>query len=326
MDPTVKRNLLSFLFASFPDLVPAFRAFEDSVIATARRKNQLRFLRDCLEEQVLPSSIGNLLKHSDGGSPFPDYARSLLLERIRAGKRDVELSYYRSRVRSDLLKERLPGHVFQLLADVAHDSSRFLSTTHARSLSQKLSNLTSRSPWSRFSLTDAVTNLSSLSLTPHQLQLLGFGLSFALRPLPLTSIDIISSFDRFISAHRNSLPDVSLLRGAFLPALESLLHPNPSIPRRYREALHSLRREDVTILPSDKGNSVVVLDHASYLQKAQDLLGDASTNAPLTSDPRERIAATFHRRLRELAACFGGEPLPEVQGRQPSPPSFLWAS
>ncbi|XP_069999233.1 uncharacterized protein, partial [Penaeus vannamei] len=296
--------ILSFLFASFPDLVPAFRAFEDSVIATARRKNQLRFLRDCLEEQVLPSSIGNLLKHSDGGSPFPDYARSLLLERIRAGKRDVELSYYRSRVRSDLLKERLPGHVFQLLADVAHDSSRFLSTTHARSLSQKLSNLTSRSPWSRFSLTDAVTNLSSLSLTPHQLQLLGFGLSFALRPLPLTSIDIISSFDRFISAHRNSLPDVSLLRGAFFPALESLLHPNPSIPRRYREALHSLRREDVTILPSDKGNSVVVLDHASYLQKAQDLLGDASTYAPLTSDPRERIAATFHRRLRELAACF----------------------
>ncbi|XP_069989697.1 kelch-like protein 17 [Penaeus vannamei] len=53
-----------------------------------------------------------------------------------------------------------------------------------------------------------------------------------------------------------------------------------------------------------KGNSVVVLDRASYLQKAQDLLDDASTYAPLTSDPRERIADTFQRRLRELAACF----------------------
>ncbi|ROT77244.1 hypothetical protein C7M84_004101 [Penaeus vannamei] len=56
MDPTVKRNLFSFLFASFPDLVPAFRPFEDSVIATARRKNQLRFPRDCLEEQTDPKA------------------------------------------------------------------------------------------------------------------------------------------------------------------------------------------------------------------------------------------------------------------------------
>ncbi|XP_063592242.1 uncharacterized protein LOC134769443, partial [Penaeus indicus] len=285
-----------------PDLVPAFRAYEDSVVATARRKNQLRFLRDCLEEQVLPSSIHNILKLSEEGSPFPAYARSLLLERIRAGKRDVEHAFYRSRVRSDFLKERLPSHVFQLLADIAHDSSRSLSINHGRSLSRKLSSLTTRSPWSRFSLTDAVTNLSSLTLTAHQQQLLGFGLSLALRPHPLTSIDIISSFDRFISSHRNSLPDVSLLRGAFIPALESLLHPNPSIPRRYREALQSLRREDITILPSDKGNSVVVLDRASYLQKARDLLDDASTYAPLTSDPRERIAATFHRRLKAIAA------------------------
>ncbi|XP_069988633.1 uncharacterized protein [Penaeus vannamei] len=242
------------------------------------------------------------LAHSDEGSPFPDYARSLLFERIHAGERDVKHAYYRSRVRSDLLKERLPDHVFQLIADVAHGSSRLFSSTHVRSLTQKLSNLTSRNLWSRFSLTDAVTNLSSLSLTPHLQQFLGFGLS--LHPLPLTSIDIISSFDRFISTHRNSLHDASLLRGAFLPDFESLLHHNPSIPRRYREALHSLRREDATILPSDKGNSVVVIDRASYLEKAQDLLDDASTYAPLISDPREHIAATFQRRLKELTACF----------------------
>ncbi|XP_042874529.1 uncharacterized protein LOC122254752 [Penaeus japonicus] len=185
------------------------------------------------------------------------------------------------------------------MSDVAHDAARPLSNIHTVSLARKLSNLTSRSPWSRFSLKDAVTNLSLLSLTP--LLLLGFGLSFALCPLPLTSIDIISSFDRFISAHRISLSDVSGLRGAFIPPLAFLLHPKPSIPRRYREALLSLRREVVTISPFDKGNSVVVLDQASYLQKAQDLLDDTSTYAPLTSNPRDRIVATFHRRLKQLA-------------------------
>nr|BAM35674.1 putative reverse transcriptase [Penaeus japonicus] len=283
-------------------MVQAFRAYEASVISTARRKNQLRFLRDCLEEQVLPSSISHIHRHSDEGSPFPEYARSLLLDRISAGKRDVEHTFYLSRLHFDFLGDRLPRQVCRHMADVAHDSARVLSNTHTCSLTRKLSTLTSCSPWSRFSLTDAITNLSFLTLTPHQLQLLGFGLSFALRPLPLTSIDIISSFDRFISGHRNSLPDVSLLRGAFIPALESLLRPKPSIPRRYQEALQSLRREDVTILPSDKGNSVVVLDQASYLQKAQDLLDDVATYAPLTSNPRERIAATFHRRLKQLAS------------------------
>ncbi|XP_069971399.1 uncharacterized protein [Penaeus vannamei] len=121
------------------------------------------------------------------------------------------------------------------------------------------------------------------------------------------SIDIISSFDCFISIHRNFLPNVSLLRGELIPAHESLLQPNPSIPRCYSEGLHSLGGKDVTILSSGKGNSVVVLEPA-----------EASSYAPLTSDPTssERVGSLFP----------GGESLPKVQGHQLSTPSFLWAS
>lgn len=72
-----------------------------------------------------------------------------------------------------------------------------------------------------------------------------------------------------------------------------------SIPRRYRDALQSLCREDVILLPSGKGNSVVVLHHASFLQKAQDLLG-ISTYVRLTSNPCEHIATTLYRRRKQL--------------------------
>ncbi|XP_069993128.1 uncharacterized protein [Penaeus vannamei] len=61
---------------------------------------------------------------------------------------------------------------------------------------------------------------------------------------------------------------------------------------------------NVTILPSNKGNSVVVLARVSYPQKARDLLDDATTDAPLTSDSWEHIPDTFHRRLKELVSCF----------------------
>lgn len=69
----------------------------------------------------------------------------------------------------------------------------------------------------------------------------------------------------------------------------------------------SLLREDVIATPSNKGNSAVVLDRASYLQRAQDLLSDASAYVPLTNDPRERIA--FQHRLMQSALCCTEENL-----------------
>lgn len=129
----------------------------------------------------------------------------------------------------------------------------------------------------------------------------GFSLSFALSS-PFSYIDIISFFGRFISTHRKTLSDVSLLHGAFIPALNYLLHRKLSVPRRYHEALQSLHREDVTILPYNKVNSVGFLDRSSLLQKAKDLLDDDSTYVSLTTGSQTRIAMTFHRRLNGLAS------------------------
>lgn len=69
----------------------------------------------------------------------------------------------------------------------------------------------------------------------------------------------------------------------------SLLPPNPSNSRRYQEALQSLYREDVAILPFDKGISMIVPDRAIYLQNAQDLLGYSSNYIHLSSDPEKAL-------------------------------------
>lgn len=124
----------------------------------------------------------------------------------------------------------------------------------------------------------------------------GFSLSFAL-PSPFSYIDIISFFGRFISTHRKTLSDVSLSPGPKVPPPSKL-----SVPRRYHEALQSLHREDVTILPYNKVNSVGFHDRSSHLQKAKDLLDDDSTYVSLTTSSQTRIAMTFHRRLNGLAS------------------------
>lgn len=110
--------------------------------------------------------------------------------------------------------DNVTGVTYVLLPE---DSGRSLPTTHDRSLFHSFSSLTGGSPWPRFSLADVGNNLSCMSLTPRQGQFFGYSLSFALRPLTFSSIEVNSTF----CIHRNSSPDVSLLRVAFIPALES---------------------------------------------------------------------------------------------------------
>ena len=299
MIPTARHsNLFDYLRASYPDKVPAFLAYEDAVAATGRRKNQWRFLKDCLEEHVLPSSYAFLLKGSISGSPFPPVARFFLEERIQAARLEVEEAYHRSRTWYRSLVAGMELHDRPLLADFAHQSANRATERHGTNLSNKLQSLISLSPWASYTLTESVANLSDTPLPPHSLELLGLGLSFSTRPDAHSSIDLISSLDRFLT--KNPSLDCPSLRGALIPALQTLSSPNLSLPRRYRQALVDLRRMELTILPSDKGNQVVILDTSTYLEKALDLLSDGTTYRQLSRNPGERVATTFHRRLQEI--------------------------
>ncbi|XP_069186448.1 uncharacterized protein [Procambarus clarkii] len=134
-------------------------------------------------------------------------------------------------------------------------------------------------------------------------RLLGLGLSFATSPGPRCGIDLISSFDRFVNSNSSTLSDLSAFRGALIPVLDSLFSKNNHLPRRFQLALASLKSNNsILILPSDKSNSVVVLDREDYLRKADVLLSDSHTYAPLTSNPLDRLKTSFNRKLRQLSS------------------------
>ena len=77
---TVSDNVFHYLRIHSPDGLKYFRLYERKLLAAHEEKARLRFLKDCLDECVLPRSIPrgeNLLE-----SAFPQQDRIALQERI----------------------------------------------------------------------------------------------------------------------------------------------------------------------------------------------------------------------------------------------------
>ena len=70
--------------------------------------------------------------------------------------------------------------------------------------------------------------------------------------------------------------------------------------REEKNALHDLRRaEDVTIVPADKGKSIVVMDKEEYQDKVSVLLNDTNTYLKIT-DKRSNLTTSVERNLNKL--------------------------
>ena len=73
-----------------------------------------------------------------------------------------------------------------------------------------------------------------------------------------------------------------------------------SITREEERALHDLtNNEEVTIVPADKGRSVVVMDKGEYQEKVSVLLNDTNTYLKIT-DKRSNPTSSVKKDLNKL--------------------------
>jgi len=292
------------VFATCPAVARPFRQYEQALISSRRRKNQVKFLQDCLQEQVSPPSFGQYLYSARLGIPFSDCERNRLCDSIRCAKLDVDDAFFKVRKSLRLLREVTPAQFVDDLLAIAARRSSLESERHQRSLRNKLNNLCSRSAWCKFSLTDSVVNLSSYSLSRYETELLGFGLSFATKPSVNHCLDYIKGLDSFIAKqNKSSIKDLSYLKGVMLNPILDLFDNFKGLPRRYLLATRSLKRNpDILITKADKGNNVVILDRSDYIRKAHSLLHDNSTYQKLRSNPYSTVIESFRKNLKRIAA------------------------
>ena len=115
-------------------------------------------------------------------------------------------------------------------------------------------------------------------------RLLAKGVNFSLPPKYLDYADYLSNFDLLCRNIRNfgilSNEDLDFVKTRTKePAISSYQNYNNNVPQHLSKeeslALQNLcRNKNIVIQKSDKGNSLVIVDKANYLDKMQNLQND----------------------------------------------------
>ena len=145
-----------------------------------------------------------------------------------------------------------------------------------------------------------IVNLSSRVLNDHEEDILKKGLNFAVTPSSLPVEDYVIGIE---SACRYLGPEskaAETLRSDCVRIIKNAPPPKSNISKESRKALSDLAKDDsITILPADKGRSVVVLDKDDYVRKAHTLLSDTNTYRVLEKDPTSRFSTALTKQLKE---------------------------
>jgi len=115
----------------------------------------------------------------------------------------------------------------------------------------------------------------------------------------LPTAEIVADIEDGISG----LPedDKLVLRSQVSQVLQRATVPPPNLPQAELRALHNLRKDqDRLVIPADKGNCTVVMDHKDYDDKVQQMLNDQRTYKLLDKDPTKRMEKKLNEKLANL--------------------------
>jgi hypothetical protein len=140
-----------------------------------------------------------------------------------------------------------------------------------------------------------VHNASGIPLGENELAVLKKGLNFAICPRSVPKSDLIASVESAIISRTSE--EKAYVRRKASAALNHARVPKSNLSFEETKALKSLRdRNDIVILPADKGKATVVLDKEEYQQKLCTIL-DEGPYRSIQRDPGTGLRRNLHRVL-----------------------------
>ena len=251
----------------------------------AKISNQIVFLKRCRDHNIVPKGLRlkNKNNHERTTKILRDAERKLVISELNSLKRDKATAIHRKNMIEKRLTEKLSEDDFAVVTRVTDVSGSREFTKSKSSLKDKFSRLISahesqeqRNARDTIPI-NTVENISGKPLTKHELAVLEKGLSFAPSPKSLPVKEIICAVETALVKDRNDPREANRTRAKVANLLEKAkrkpMQDNMSLEER--RALSSLaKRQDICILPSDKGNKVVVMSRDDYHEKTQALLED----------------------------------------------------
>lgn len=170
-----------------------------------------------------------------------------------------------------------------------------------------------------------IVNVAGIVLTEHETSVLRKGLNFVPTPKSIPTAEFITAVEDVCRssdipeevANRLRFDVTKVLRTAKPP-------PGTNLSKEEWKALRDLQeRQDIVILPADKGRAVCILTQDQYKEKVETLLGDRETYDEMERDPTPKftretrgILKAIERKgnldRRTYLALYPSDPLPPL--------------
>ena len=243
--------------------------------------NRLRFLKDCLDEQVLPRSAPSVLK--DNVKPFSDSARAYLEDACSKLKDDIYI-----------LNDERKG---VKLTNGHEDTLKRMNNEQRNRLSRKLNDACRRSSWKDAGNVDIITNLSSRSLSDNEKEALSLGLKFDAGKDKYSFVEHIQRNYKWNDCEAEK----GFIQGILTCCKALADEQASSLPKRYLRALKALANDDnIVVTQADKGGGVVIMDRVQYENKMNEMLNDTDTYEKKPAGYIDKQSKTFNQRARKI--------------------------
>ena len=148
------------------------------------------------------------------------------------------------------------------------------------------------SKWSTVVRDDLVSNLSSKTLTPIQLQALSLGARFDTGICRKDIVDVIqSNYRRNVSSIERGF-----VQGVSMCTLSVAKNQPSALPRRHLQALKELGKDEtLAIVPADKGGGLVILNRIDYINKMMALFNDPNVYRKTSKSDATKRSIKFYR-------------------------------
>ena len=287
--------------------VKHLRDLENCEKKIQRHRNHLVYTLRCRDLSLTPSSLKlrSPINTNRAREIINRAQKCLVRERIRVINNKVTSLKHQSKNLEEIVDNKIPAESplrKQTKDHIATAKETTYQNTKRRHL-KKLQNLADKSAVKKKKSLDStpdlsgtqlkkwVVNLSKYKLTDNQTKVLAKGLNFAISPKDVCAEDFVVATE--VACKKVPEADRATLRAKIASVLKSSKPPESNLTVDERKAIKELqKKDDIIILPADKGKATCILDRDSYEKKVNSMLTDTKTYGVLQADPIAKYTRT----------------------------------
>ena len=276
------------------------RHLENFACRLASTQQQLRFLHECLRQQILPRSICYRppLNQPEAWNMTRQHSKRMLRlmitdahNRIRKYNRHVE------DLKATCLRE-LGATLFEQLETAIERKVQFTTEKKRENLNRKISKLAVTQQQNTYNRQAWIRNFSSRNLTNKEEEVLIKGLNYNFKDA--SKLEYLASLEAALTTSNLTEDAQQNIRQTIVPVITRNRTYN-TLSKDEQQAMDNLKHDsNIVILPADKGRMTVVMDKPDYIDKAKALLNDTNIYRRLQEDYTKKLANQINTTLKKL--------------------------